>query len=122
MVMEPWLYGQSAGVSQVALLVSAAFWTWLWAPVGLLLATPLAVCLVVVGKHVPELDFITVLLADEPVLNPDARFYQRLLAADVADPRKPEESGRGSDVVLRLSARAGGALQGSTRPAGRRQS
>jgi predicted PurR-regulated permease PerM len=82
MVMEPWLYGHSAGVSQVALLVSATFWTWLWGPVGLLLATPLTVCLVVVAKHVPDLDFITVLLADQPALDPDTSFYQRLLAAD----------------------------------------
>jgi predicted PurR-regulated permease PerM len=82
MVLEPWLYGQSAGVSQVALLVSAAFWTWLWGPVGLLLATPLTVCVVVLAKHAPELDFITVLLADQPVLAPDVSFYQRLLAAD----------------------------------------
>jgi predicted PurR-regulated permease PerM len=82
LIMEPWLYGQSAGVSQVALIVSATFWTWLWGPVGLLLATPMTVCLVVVAKHVPELGFVTVLLADQPALDPDVSFYQRLLAAD----------------------------------------
>jgi predicted PurR-regulated permease PerM len=82
-VVEPLLYGQSAGLSQVALLVAIAFWTWLWGPIGLLLATPLTVCLVVLGKYVPQLDFITILLSDEPVLDPDVAFYQRLLAGDL---------------------------------------
>jgi predicted PurR-regulated permease PerM len=82
MVLEPVLYGQSAGVSQVALLIAVAFWTWLWGAVGLALATPLTVCLVVLGKYVPELGFIGVLMADQPPLAHDARFYQRLLALD----------------------------------------
>jgi predicted PurR-regulated permease PerM len=82
LIMEPMLYSQSAGASPVALLVAAAFWTWLWGPVGLMLATPLTVCLVVLGKHVPELEFITVLLADQPAMDPDVRYYQRLLAMD----------------------------------------
>jgi predicted PurR-regulated permease PerM len=82
MVMEPMLYGQSAGASQVALLVAAVFWTWLWGPLGLMLATPLTVCLVVLGKHVPEMEFITVLLADHPAMEPDVSYYQRLLAMD----------------------------------------
>ncbi len=82
MVLEPILYGHSAGVSQVALLVALAFWTWLWGPVGLALGTPLTVCLVVLGKYVPELEFIAVLLADRPSLTPDLRFYQRLVAGD----------------------------------------
>jgi predicted PurR-regulated permease PerM len=82
MVMEPLLYGQTAGVSQVALLVAIAFWTWLWGPIGLLLATPLTVCVVVLGKYVPALGFITVLVGDEPVLERDVRYYQRLLARD----------------------------------------
>ena len=82
MVLEPILYGHSAGVSQVALLVALAFWTWLWGPVGLALGTPLTVCLVVLGKYVPELEFVAVLLADRPPLTPDLRFYQRLLAGD----------------------------------------
>lgn len=83
LVAEPLLYGQSAGVSQVALLAAIAFWTWLWGPIGLVLATPLTVCLVVLSKHVPELRFIFYLLADEEVLEPDVRLYQRLLAADL---------------------------------------
>jgi len=82
MVIEPWLYGQSAGVSQVALMVAVTFWTWLWGPVGLLLATPLTVCLIVLGKHLPALRFIVVLMGDRPVIEAKARYYQRLLARD----------------------------------------
>jgi nucleotide-binding universal stress UspA family protein len=80
MVLEPWLYGQSAGVSAVALLVAIAFWTWLWGPVGLLLATPITVCIGVLSKYVPQLDFVGVLLSDEPVLEPHTQYYQRLVA------------------------------------------
>jgi predicted PurR-regulated permease PerM len=81
-LMEPMLYGHTAGVSEVALLVAVAFWTWLWGPVGLILATPMTVCLVVFSRYVPRLEFIVVLMADEPVLEADVRYYQRLLAAD----------------------------------------
>jgi predicted PurR-regulated permease PerM len=82
MVMAPWLYSQSAGVSQVALLIAVLFWTWLWGPAGLLLATPLTVCLIVLGKHLPALRFIVVLMGDRPVIEAKARYYQRLLARD----------------------------------------
>jgi hypothetical protein len=88
LILEPWLYGQSAGVSQVALLVAVAFWTWLWGPVGLLVATPLTVCLVVVGRHVPELEFLSVLLTDEEPLDVHQRLYQRLLAGDVDEAKQ----------------------------------
>ena len=81
-VMEPWLYGQSAGVSPVALLIALTFWTWLWGPVGLLIATPLTVCLIVLGKHLPALRGIVVLMGDRPVIEAKARYYQRLLARD----------------------------------------
>jgi hypothetical protein len=81
-IMEPWLYGSSTGMSTIAVIVSAVFWTFLWGPVGLLLATPLTVCLVVLGKYVPQLAFLDVLLGDEPVLSPPERVYQRLLAMD----------------------------------------
>jgi predicted PurR-regulated permease PerM len=81
-VVEPLLYGHSIGVSQTALLVAVAFWTWLWGPVGLILATPLTVCLVVIGKYVPDLDFILTLVTDRPVLTPDVAYYQRLVAMD----------------------------------------
>ena len=81
-IMEPWLYGASTGMSTIAVLVSAVFWTWLWGAVGRLLATPLTVCLVVMGKYVPRLGFLDILLGDEPVLEPSERVYQRLLAGD----------------------------------------
>jgi predicted PurR-regulated permease PerM len=81
-VLEPWLYGASTGLSPVAVLVAAVFWTTLWGPVGLLLSTPLTVCVVVLGRHVPQLGFFDVLLGDEPALAPEVKFYQRLLARD----------------------------------------
>jgi predicted PurR-regulated permease PerM len=82
LVVEPLLYSHSAGVSPLALLVSVAFWTWLWGPIGLVLGTPLTVCLVVLGKHVPELEFVVVLFGDEPVITPDVALYQRLVKGD----------------------------------------
>jgi predicted PurR-regulated permease PerM len=81
-VIEPLVYGSQTGVSPVALLLAAIFWTWLWGPIGLLLSTPLTVFLAVTGSHVRRLTFLHVLLSDEPVLTIDARFYQRLLAGD----------------------------------------
>ena len=81
-VLEPWLYGASTGISTIAILVAAVFWAWLWGPVGLLLATPLTVCIVVLGKYVPQLKFLDVLLGDEPALPPYVSYYQRLLAGD----------------------------------------
>jgi hypothetical protein len=81
-VLEPWLYGKHTGVSPVAVLVAAVAWTWLWGIPGLLLATPMTVCLLVIGKHVPQLSFLTVLLGDEPVFETKIRVYQRLLAGD----------------------------------------
>ena len=81
-VMEPWLYGRNTGVSAVAVLLAAVFWMWLWGPIGLLLATPLTVCLLVVGNHVPQLSFLGILLGTEAVFEPKTRIYQRLLAGD----------------------------------------
>ena len=81
-VAEPRLYGHSIGVSEVALLVAAAFWAFLWGPIGLILSSPLTVCLVVLGKYVPQLKFLDVLLGDEPPLDAHVTFYQRLLARD----------------------------------------
>jgi predicted PurR-regulated permease PerM len=81
-VAEPRLYGRSIGVSAVALLVAAAFWAFLWGPIGLILSSPLTVCLVVLGKYVPQLKFLDVLLGDEPPLDAHVTFYQRLLARD----------------------------------------
>lgn len=81
-VVEPYLYGQSIGVSEVALLLSAAFWAWMWGPVGLVLSAPLTVVLVVLGKYVHELHYLTVLFSDEPALSKDMSMYQRLLTQD----------------------------------------
>jgi predicted PurR-regulated permease PerM len=85
-VVEPWVYGGSTGVSPVALIAAATFWTWLWGPIGLLLSTPMTVCLVVLGRHVPQLQFLHVILGNEPVLTAEETFYQRMLAND------PEEA------------------------------
>ncbi|MPZ76900.1 MAG: AI-2E family transporter [Deltaproteobacteria bacterium] len=82
MVLEPLLYGESAGVSDIGILVAVAFWTWLWGPVGLILATPLTVCVVVVSKYMPQLDFIAIMMSDEPAMKADISYYQRLLASD----------------------------------------
>jgi hypothetical protein len=81
-VVEPQVYGRSSGLSPVAIVISASFWTWLWGPIGLVLATPLTVCLVVVGRHVDRLQFLDVLLGNEPALTPPQLVYQRMLAGD----------------------------------------
>jgi predicted PurR-regulated permease PerM len=81
-VVEPQVYGRSSGLSPVAIVLSASFWTWLWGPIGLVLATPLTVCLVVVGRHVDRLQFLDVLLGNEPALTPPQLVYQRMLAGD----------------------------------------
>jgi predicted PurR-regulated permease PerM len=80
--VEPLLFGQAIGVSEVALLIAAAFWAWLWGPIGLVLSGPLTVCLVVLGEYVPRLEFIAIALGDTPALEPRLVFYQRLLAHD----------------------------------------
>jgi predicted PurR-regulated permease PerM len=84
-LIEPLLYGHQTGISPIAVVMSATFWTWLWGPVGLLLATPLTVCLVVLGRHVERLAFLDVLLGDAPALTPVESFYQRMLAADSSE-------------------------------------
>ena len=81
-VIEPLVFGHSTGLSPVAIIVSASFWTWLWGPVGLVLATPLTVCLVVVGRHVDRLHFLDIMLGDQPPLTPPQLIYQRMLADD----------------------------------------
>ena len=84
-VMEPWLYGSSTGVTPIALIIAAVFWTWLWGPVGLILSTPLTVCLVVMGRHVPRLSFLSILLSDEEALTPAEDCYHRLLTVGEQD-------------------------------------
>jgi predicted PurR-regulated permease PerM len=81
-LIEPKLFGHSMGISEVGLLVAAAFWTFLWGPVGLVLSSPLTVCLAVLGKYVPHLEFLDVLLGNEQALDADVSYYQRLLARD----------------------------------------
>jgi predicted PurR-regulated permease PerM len=82
LVLETVFWARSAGVSQVGLLLAVGFWTWLWGSIGLVVATPLTVCLLVFARHVPALEFLWVLMGDEPVVSPDVLLYQRLLAAD----------------------------------------
>ncbi len=84
-LIEPWLYGSSTGLSPVAVIFAAIFWTMLWGPVGLMLATPLTVCMVVMARYVPQLEFLDVLLGSTPVLTPAQRLYQRLLAGNVEE-------------------------------------
>jgi predicted PurR-regulated permease PerM len=109
-VVEPLLYGSSTGLSAVALVVSAIFWTWLWGTVGLLLATPLTVCIAVIGRYVPQLAFLDVLLGNQTPLMPEESFYQRLLAGH------PDEAFAG----FPRSGRASRADPGGARPGARR--
>ena len=81
-IIEPWLYGSRTGVSPLAIIVCAIFWTYIWGPLGLVMSTPLTVCLVVLGRHVPQFKVFDILFGDEPVLAPHSRLYQRLLAGD----------------------------------------
>ncbi|MGH9435347.1 MAG: AI-2E family transporter [Terriglobia bacterium] len=91
-VMEPWIYGAHTGISPFAILVAAVFWATLWGPLGLILSVPLTVCLMVIGRHVPHMEFIGVILGDEPVLAPETKFYQRLLAMDLEEAREIAEN------------------------------
>jgi hypothetical protein len=84
-IIEPYLYGRSTGLSTVAVVIAATFWTWLWGPVGLLLSVPLTLCLIVLGQHVSALEFLDILLGDEPALTAEEKFYQRMLTGDSAD-------------------------------------
>jgi predicted PurR-regulated permease PerM len=81
-VVEPMLYGHSTGLSPFAVIVAAVFWSWIWGPIGLVLSTPLTLCLVILGRHVDRLEFLDVLFGDRPALTPAENFYQRLLAND----------------------------------------
>lgn len=100
--IEPWLYGAHTGISSLAILVSAAFWTLLWGPIGLVLSTPMTVCLLVLGRYVPPLKFLTVLLGDEAVLPPEACYYQRLLALDEEEAQDVAELYLKEKTVLEL--------------------
>lgn len=102
-VVEPWLYGTATGLSSLAIIVAAVVWTTLWGPVGLLLATPLTVCLVVLGRHVPQLHFLEVMLGDRPVLPDEAKVYQRLLARDPTEATELAEERLGTCSPVELA-------------------
>lgn len=84
-IVEPWLYGSRTGLSPLAVIVAAIIWTWIWGPLGLILSTPLTVCLVVLGRYLPQFEVFDILFGDEPVLAPHARLYQRLLTGEVVE-------------------------------------
>jgi predicted PurR-regulated permease PerM len=94
-VVEPLLYGRSTGLSPFSVVVAAIFWSWIWGPIGLILSTPLTLCLLVLGRHVRRLEFLDVLLGDQPALTPVENFYQRALAGD------PDEAIEQAEVLLR---------------------
>ena len=94
-VVEPLLYGHSTGLSPFSVVVAATFWTWLWGPIGLILSTPLTLCLVVLGRHVERLEFLDVMLGDRPALTPVESFYQRMLAGD------PDEAQDQAETLLK---------------------
>lgn len=81
-IVEPFIYGKSAGLSPVAVVISAVFWTWLWGPLGLLMSTPMTLCLVVLSRHVERLQFVDIMLGDKPALTPQQAAYQRMLTGD----------------------------------------
>jgi len=93
--VEPHLYGRSTGLSPFSVVVAATFWTWLWGPIGLILSTPMTLCLVVLGRHVARLKFLDVLLGDTPALTPIQSFYQRILAGD------PDEARDQAEILLK---------------------
>ena len=97
-VVEPLVYGHSTGLSPFAVVLAATFWTWLWGPIGLILSTPLTLCLVVLGRHVARLEFFDVLLGDRPALTPVESFYQRMLAGD------PDEVHDHAEILLKQVA------------------
>ena len=109
-IVEPTVYGHSTGLSPVAVIIAATFWTFLWGPIGLLLATPLTVCMVVLGRHVPKLGFLDVMLGDRPSLSPPEAFYQRALQRDAEWLR----------AQARLSLKKGGAGAADHDAGGRR--
>jgi hypothetical protein len=92
--VEPWLYGRNMGLSAIAVVVAAGFWTFVWGPVGLLLSTPLTMCLVVIGRHVDQLRFLDVMLGDRPPMAPEESFYLRMMAGN------PDEAAEQAEIYL----------------------
>jgi hypothetical protein len=97
-VVEPLAFGTSTGLSPASVIVAAIFWSWIWGPIGLILAMPLTLCLVVLGRHVERLEFLDVLLGDRPALTPPESFYQRMLAGD------PDEALDQAEALLKTRA------------------
>ncbi|MBV9786484.1 MAG: AI-2E family transporter [Acidisphaera sp.] len=123
--VEPLVYGHSTGLSPVAVVIAAVFWTWLWGSIGLILSTPLTVCLVVLGRHIERLEFLDVLFGDRPALTPVESFYQRMLAGDPDEVQEYAElllkdralSAYYDEVAMKgLQLAAGDAIRGVLRP------
>ena len=125
--IEPMLYGRSTGLSPAAVIIVAIFWSWLWGPIGLILSTPLTLCLVVLGRHVKRLEFLDVLLGDRPALTPVESFYQRMLAGDADEVLEQAEillksralSSYYDDVALRALQLAAADMHRGTLPVDR---
>ena len=123
-IVEPLLYGHSTGLSPAAVIIVAIFWSWLWGPIGLILSTPLTLCLVVLGRHVKRLEFLDVLLGDRPALTPIESFYQRMLAGDADEVLEQAEtllrtrslSSYYDDVALKALQLAAGDMRRGTLP------
>ena len=90
--IEPLLYGRSTGLSPLSVVVSAIFWGWLWGPIGLIISTPITLCLVVLGRHIEQLEFLQILLGDRPALSKSETFYQRVLGGDTDDLQEQAEA------------------------------
>ena len=105
--VEPWLYGRNAGISPIAVVISATFWTWLWGTVGLVLSTPLSVCLVVLGRHVERLAFLDVIFGDAPPFTPVEKFYQRGARRGRLGSRRPSRTILENQLTHRLLRRGG---------------
>jgi predicted PurR-regulated permease PerM len=126
-VVEPLLYGHSTGLSPAAVIIVAIFWSWLWGPIGLILSTPLTLCLVVMGRYVKRLEFLDVLLGDRPALTPVESFYQRMLAGDADEVLEQAEtllrtrslSSYYDDVALKALQLAAADMSRGTLPEGR---
>ncbi len=109
-IVEPLVYSRTTGLSAIAVVVAALFWTWLWGIVGLLLATPMTVCLVVLGRYLRPLQFLDILLGNRPVLSPQESLYQRLLAGNPEEAtEQAEEFAREKSIesVFRRGGRPG---------------
>ncbi len=100
-VVEPLVYGRNTGLSPIAVILSATFWAWVWGPIGLIMAVPLTICLVVLGRHVDQLEFLDVMLGDRPPLTPPETFYQRLLSGD------PDEAAERAEIFLKANPLSG---------------